>query len=105
MTDRMPADDVVGPAARTGEWVCPRCGRENKATWTQCPACESDRAGRTPTERAPVAPAPRTNPIYLLIGLLVLAVLVIAAVLVAEPVWEWVVEQWDTFIAWVDART
>ncbi len=105
MSNGVPADDVVGAAARTQPWVCPRCGRENKATWSQCPACESDRAGRTPTERAPAAPRQRTNPVYLVLGLLILAALVVAAVLVAEPAWAWAVQQWDTFIAWVDART
>ena len=105
MSDGMPADDIVGAAAPTQAWACPRCGRENKATWSQCPACESDRTGRTPTERAPVARRQRANPVYVLLGLVVLGALVVAAVLVAEPAWAWVVAQWDTFIAWVDART
>jgi hypothetical protein len=48
---------------------------------------------------------PRTNPVYLLLGVLLLGALAIAAVIVAEPVWEWVVEQWTTFVDWVDERT
>ena len=105
MSDRMPVGDAVGPSATAQVWVCPRCGRENKATWSQCPACESDRSGRTPGERAPAVARPRTNPVYLLLGVLVLGALAVAAVIVAEPVWTWVVEQWTTFVEWVDERT
>jgi hypothetical protein len=103
VSDRLPVGDLAEPPA--GPWTCPRCGRENKASWRQCPACETDRTGRTPTQRAPQVQRPRSNPVYVLIGLLVLAALVVAAVVVAEPVWEFVSEQWNTFIGWVDERT
>ncbi len=102
--DRLPVGDLDGSVA-TGPWTCPKCGRENKAAWRQCPGCESDRAGQSPSQRAPARPRQRTNPIYLLIGVLVLAALVVAVFLVAEPVWDWVVGQWDTFITWIDERT
>ena len=105
MSDRMPVDDAVGTSTAVQPWTCPRCGRANKATWSQCPACESDRAGRTPGERAPAPQRSRANPVYLLLGVLILAALVVAAVLVAEPVWTWLSEQWSTFVEWVDERT
>jgi hypothetical protein len=101
----MPVDDVVGPRATAQPWTCPRCGRENKATWSQCPACESDQSGRTPEQRAPAVARPRANPVYLLLGVLLLAALAVAAVFVAEPVWTWVGEQWTTFVEWVDQRS
>jgi len=104
MSDRMPVQDAVGERALNSPWTCPRCSRENKATWTQCPACESDRAGLSPADRTPVRKARRTNPINLIVGLLILVGLVVAAFYVAEPVWEWVGEQWDSFTAWLDAR-
>jgi hypothetical protein len=105
MSDQMPIGDLVDDTQATGPWTCPRCGRENKASWRQCPACESDRAGKMPAQREPARVKNRTNPIYLILGLLILVALVVGAVWVAEPVWTWVVEQWTTFIAWVDART
>ena len=104
MSDRMPVEDVVGEAALSSPWTCPRCGRENKATWNQCPGCESDRAGRTPVARAPARRARRMNPVNLIIGLLVLAALAVAAFYAAEPVWEWLGQQWESFTAWLDAR-
>ena len=105
MSDRMPYQDAVGEAALSSTWTCPRCARENKATWTQCPACESDRAGLSPAERAPVRKARSTNPINVILGLFILVALVVAAFYVAEPVWQWATEQWDSFTAWLDART
>lgn len=104
MSDQMPIGDLVDDA-HSGPWTCPRCGRDNKAAWRQCPACESDRVGKTPVEREPAKAKNRTNPIYLILGLLILAALIVGAVWVAEPVWAWVVEQWTAFIDWVDART
>ena len=105
MSERMPVGDLSSDSTGSGPWTCPTCGRDNKASWTQCPACESDRAGRLPAQREPARTKRRTNPINLILGLLILAALVVGAVWVAEPVWTWVVDQWNTFIAWVDART
>ncbi|MGA7688805.1 MAG: hypothetical protein WCA29_06205 [Jiangellales bacterium] len=104
MSERMPVEGAVGEAALSSPWTCPRCGRDNKATWNQCPGCESDRAGLTPVERTPVRKTRRTNPVNLILGLLILVALVVLAVNVAEPVWEWVGEQWGSFTAWLDAR-
>lgn len=104
MSERMPVEDVIGPAAMADPWTCPRCGRVNKATWAQCPACESDRAGLLPNEREPKRRRSRSNPINVILGLLIIAALVVLVVLVAEPVWDWAVESWNSFIAWVDAR-
>ena len=102
MSDQMPISDLtVGSAP----WTCPRCGRENKAAWQQCPGCESSRDGRTPTQREPARPRQRTNPVNLLLGLLVLAALVTVVVLAAPTAWAWATEQWDTFVTWVDERT
>ena len=104
MSDQMPISDLTPPVG-SAPWTCPRCGRENKATWQQCPGCESSRDGRSPAEREPARPRQRTNPVNLVLGLLVLALLVVVVVLVAPTVWEWAVQQWDTFVTWVDERT
>jgi hypothetical protein len=103
--DRLPVGDLADPSGSSGPWTCPRCGRENKASWLQCPACESDRAGQSPAQRAPAISKSRTNPFYLVLGIVVLSVLVVVAVLLAEPLWAWAVEVWDTFVTWVDERT
>jgi hypothetical protein len=105
MSERMPVDDLMGDNVANGPWTCPGCGRANKAAWSQCPACETDRLGRMPAEREPARAKKRTNPINLILGVLVLVALVVGAFWVAEPVWDWVVEQWNTLIAWIDART
>ena len=105
MSDRSQTGDLAGPDSAAGPWTCPRCGRENKASWRQCPACESDRTGKLPAQREPERPRSRTNPFYVIIGLLVLVALIVLAVWVAEPVWTWLAEQWQNFITWVDERT
>jgi hypothetical protein len=104
MSDQMPVSDLTPPAGAQ-PWTCPRCGRENKAAWQQCPGCESDRAGRLPGDREPAVPRKRANPVNLVLGLLVLAALVALVVLYAPAVAEWVAEQWTTFVTWVDERT
>lgn len=105
MSERTPVGDLARDNVGTGPWTCLKCGRDNKASWSQCPACESDRSGMSPAEREPVRSKRRNSPINLILGLLILVALVVGAVLVAEPVWEWVVQQWNTFLNWIDART
>jgi len=101
----MPVMDLIGDdATAAGPWSCPRCGRDNKASWRQCPGCESDRTGTLPTP-ATTARQPRQITVPgLVLGLLLLSVLVVAATVLAAPAWTWVVEQWETLTAWVDAR-
>ena len=105
MSELMGVDELARDAAGSGPWTCPRCRRDNKAAWSQCPACESDRVGRLPAEREPARSTRRNNPVNLVLGLLVLVALVIGAFWVAQPMWDWVVDQWNALLLWVDART
>lgn len=104
MSDRMPVMDLIGDEALgAGPWACPRCGRENKASWRACPGCESDRDGVMPTT---TRQQPRQiSALGVVLGLVILIAVVVAAVMLAEPVWAWAVEQWTALVAWVDART
>jgi hypothetical protein len=97
MTASPSPEHPAGDAAGSGAWTCPRCGRENKATWNQCPACESDREGLASPSREPVRKGRRTNPITMIAGLLILVGLVVLAFYAAGPLGDWIGEQWDAF--------
>jgi ferric-dicitrate binding protein FerR (iron transport regulator) len=100
----MPTGDLQAPAD-VQPWTCPRCGRENKASWRTCPGCESNRVGELPVAAAPAGPTRRTGAFSLLLGLLVLAALVVLVVVVAPSAWQWVADQAGTFVGWIDERT
>jgi hypothetical protein len=100
----MPISDLESPADAQ-PWTCPRCGRVNKPSWTTCPGCESNRQGSLPAPASPARPHRRTNPVTLLLGLLVLAALVVLVVVVAPSAWQWVADQGAAFVGWIDSRT
>ena len=102
MSDPVPIGDL---ASASEPWTCPRCGRANKAAWTTCPGCGSDRDGGVSASTGPRHPAGRTGGLNVLLGVLVLAALVLLVVWVAPTVWQWAGDQAASVWAWVDSRT
>jgi ferric-dicitrate binding protein FerR (iron transport regulator) len=102
VSDQVPIGDL---GTGQHQWVCVRCGRTNKASWTRCPGCDAGRDGRPSAAIAHPGPAHRPGGLSALLGVLVLAALAGLVVWLAPTVWQWVADVGDALVAWVSSRT